>query len=191
MSAASELFYGAIEQHEPEAMTFSQYLRLASGQDCAAASTSDTGTAGGTAATRGGQTTVQANDVDQLRHYYLAQADLALSDEVRQCSVAADCRQSSHDTQHGREPSGAKAPRFAHRDSLSALAADLQPPPLLSDIASELQTHLWMSIRHGHAGVNICLSDSRPLVHLPPCLRRPVHFSCTLLCCPRTDHSSC
>lgn len=141
MSAASELFYGAIEQHEPEGMTFGQFLRLAPGQKCTAASALDTGTARGTAAIFTAQTAVHASDAARPRHYYLAQADVALK-KARQPSVTANCRQSSHIT------SGVAAGQAAHRDSLSALAADIQPPPLLSGFASELQTHLWMSIRH-------------------------------------------
>ena len=145
MSAASELFYGAIEQHEPEGMTFGQFLRLAPGQNCSAASARDTDTAGGTAASHGAQTAVQASNADRPRHYYLAQADIAFK-QAKQPSIVADCRQSSHDT------SGAAAGQAVHRDSLSALAADLQPPPLLSRVASELQTHFWMSIRHDVVG---------------------------------------
>ena len=142
MSAASELFYGAIEQHEPEGMTFGQFLRLATMQNCTAATSLDTGTAGGTAARSTAQTAVQALDAAPPRHYYLAQADIAFK-EAKQPSIVADCRQSSHDT------NGAAAGQAVHRDSLSALTADFQPPPLLSGVASDLQTHLWMSIRHG------------------------------------------
>jgi Cupin-like domain len=165
MSAASELFYGAIEQHEPEGMSFGQFLRLAPGQNCTAASALDTDTAGGTAATHGAQTAVQASNADRPRHYYLAQADIALK-EARQLKIAASCRSSSHDT------SGVAAGQAVHRDSLSALAADFQPPPLLSGVARELQTHLWMSIRHGRDGLCTCPSHSHPLIPLPVCLCR-------------------
>jgi Cupin-like domain len=146
-------------------MSFGQFIRLASMQNSTAASPLDTGTAGGTAASCAAQTVSHASDTARPRHYYLAQADIAF-DKARQPSVMADCRNSSHDT------SGVAAGQAVHRDSLSALAADLQPPPLLSGVASELQTHLWMSIRHGRDGLCTCPSDSHPLMPLPVCLCR-------------------
>jgi Cupin-like domain len=166
MSAASELFYGAIEQHEPEGMSFGQFLRLGGGQNSTAASALHTGTAGGAAARHGAQTAVQASGAARPRHYYLAQVDIALK-QTKQLSVTADYRQSTQC-----KTSGAASGQAAHRDSLSALAADFQPPLLLSGVASELQTHLWMSIRHGRDGLCTCPSDSHPLIPLPVCLCR-------------------
>jgi hypothetical protein len=149
MSAASELFFGSIEQHEPESMTFGQFLSLAPEPNSTAVAAADLGTAGGTAAGQGAQGGVQGSNAQQPRHYYLAQADIPIT-QARQCSAKADCRDSSHDIQQGAEQSCRCATNQAARqDSLLALTADFQQPPLLSGMATELQTHLWMSIRQG------------------------------------------
>ena len=147
MSADSELFFGAIEQHEPERMTFGQFLRLAPERNSttAAAAAADLGTAGGVAAGQSAEAAVQDSSAQHPRHYYLAQADITL--KQIQHSSKTTCHISGRDTQHGPHHSKCAAGQPAQRDSLSALAVDFQPPPLLSDIAGELQTHLWMSIR--------------------------------------------
>lgn len=162
MSAASDVFFGDIEQHKPESMAFRKFLSLArdgSGGDGGASASDGSSpvSAVATAWANGGGHEQQA-ERDAAGHaaghsqppgsssraggrrYYLAQAGIG----SRRQGGAGDGEASAADSRAVADDCGA----VDRSSSLAALAADFAPPPLLRDLdGGQLQTNLWMSIR--------------------------------------------
>jgi len=148
MSAASDLFFGDIEQHEPETMSFRDFLSLADGgeSDDAAGDRAAAGPAAASClepdghrrrANAAGHAAEQPGGGQSGRRYYLAQAGIGSQ------------RQGSGEDGGGRCcAADADGQPAADSSSLAALASDFAPPPLLHELdGGQLQTNLWMSIR--------------------------------------------
>lgn len=148
MSAASDLFFGDIEQHEPETMSFRDFLSLAvdGESDDAAGDRAAAGPAAASClepdrhrrrANAAGHAAEQPGGGQSGRRYYLAQA-----------GIGSQRQGSGEDGGRGCCAADADGQPAADSSSLAALASDFAPAPLLHELdGGQLQTNLWMSIR--------------------------------------------
>ena len=161
MSAASDVFFGDIEQHEPEGMSFADFLALAGGRSDAGGVEAGPSTPAAEVCAKAADASASAahlpdrGELQQQRRYYLAQA-----------SIGEGAGRGSDGSNGGGNRScmgrevAAQSREGSDNGSLAALAADIAPPPLLQALASgELQTNLWMSIRCARPLLNFSLSS--------------------------------
>lgn len=171
MSGATDVFFGDIGQHEPDAMTFGSFVSLADLKAPAGESPGRCGPAAGVAGAQPAETNPRGHAAASsscrgTRRYYLAQATISgaqhqnptglpstspASAAATATTAAADV--SSHESGAACDTSNSDAAALpeAHEPGaggLAALAADFDVPAALAELQPDsLQTNLWMSVR--------------------------------------------